>query len=36
MIHMNGLEQMVNLKGGLHNLSTVLRRLILWYDPYPS
>ncbi|KAH6695879.1 hypothetical protein BKA61DRAFT_662580 [Leptodontidium sp. MPI-SDFR-AT-0119] len=32
MIHMNGLEQMVNLKGGLHNLSTVLRRLILWTD----
>ncbi|KAH7306056.1 hypothetical protein BKA65DRAFT_559904 [Rhexocercosporidium sp. MPI-PUGE-AT-0058] len=32
VIHMNGLEQMVNLKGGIHNLSTVLRRLILWTD----
>ncbi|KAK0109449.1 hypothetical protein ONS95_002142 [Cadophora gregata] len=32
VIHMNGLEQMVNLKGGLYNLSAALRRLILWTD----
>lgn len=32
VIHMNGLEQMVNLKGGLCNLSAALRRLILWTD----
>lgn len=31
---MNGLEQIVNLKGGLYSLSAVLRRLILWYVLY--
>ncbi|KAL2068568.1 hypothetical protein VTL71DRAFT_14905 [Oculimacula yallundae] len=32
MMHLNGLEQMVNLRGGLHTISTVLLQYILSTD----
>jgi hypothetical protein len=36
LIHLNGLMEMVNMRGGVHTLPGVVRRHVLWYVRHPE